>query len=168
MISIKKVATIGATVALLSAAAVPAFAGNFSHSGNSTDIDQKNKATITNDVDSSSNTGKNTGSSSSCSWLCFGSKGSKVETGNAKTEVSVATVANSNSADVSTCGCQSNKHGKNSSNKVDVDQSNKATITNDVDSKSNTGKNTGNYVETGNAKTDVAVLTVVNENVVTN
>ena len=141
MISIKRLATVGAAAGLLLASAVPAFA-NFDGSG------QLNFARVWNNVTASSNTGGNSVNGSS--------DNNTVWTGNAGTLVGVSTVANKN---VSVgCGC------------VDF-QLNSARVGNRVTASSNSGYNSingssdDNFIWTGDAGTGVAVSTVVNKNV---
>lgn len=141
MISIKKVATIGAAAAIFAATAVPAFA----HSSSG----QFNLAKIWNNVSASSNTGSNS--------IVGGEDGSTILTGNAGTLVGVSNVANKN-VKVGSCGCGGS-------------QTNIAKIGNKVSASSNTGGNTivngedGSGIGTGDAGTAVVVSNVVNKNV---
>ncbi len=161
MISTKKLATIGAAAALFATTAMPAFA--YHRSG--VNLDQSNSAFVMNNVDANSNTGDNTLRGSG-----------RIRTGDAATVVDVTNLVNSNDATVNTCGCRG---------KVDVDQTNRAFVMNNVDANSNTGDNSvrgsrhhhdseyssfgGGYgsssIKTGDAFTGASVTNLVNSNV---
>lgn len=146
-----------------------------------TNVVQSNSADIHNDVNANANSGendasRNTGGSTS------------IDTGNAKTNVTVANTANSNAANVACCNANSDtnvlisKNGVDTTNTVALGQKstvglyqdNNANIKNDVDAKANTGKNdaksnTGGdvTVNTGDATTMVGILNTANANVAT-
>lgn len=177
--------------------ALPAFAVTLEISGNGPDSDnttyldvtnstyvsQSNNANIDNDIDATASTGGNEVEKSTGGDV-------SVETGDAKTDVTVVNSVNSNQASVEGCGtCAADVevlisgNGPDSDNKVDLDvnseeksgvalfQDNHANIDNDVDASSSTGKNevekaTGGDVEvdTGDATTTVTVATSANAN----
>lgn len=147
-------------------------------SGNtSTTVNQSNEATVTNDVDVTSNTGNNEASGNTGGDVT-------VNTGNASSNVSVSNSANSNSAELGCC--QSNGgtvdlsgNGANSNNTVKLmgdntttaNQTNKANFTNNVNVDQNTGKNRANAntggnvsVTTGDADSSVEIVNAANAN----
>lgn len=146
---IKKLAVVGASAALFLAAAVPAFAH---HKG----VTINNDADVHNTVNTSSNTGYN----EIKGWGSKGVKYSDITTGDAS---SMALVTNNvNSVNVDTCGC---------SKKLSID--NDATVTNTVNTSSNTGYNKikgskvkSSDITTGNADSMGVVTNVVNSTVV--
>lgn len=146
-----------------------------------TTVTQGNTANVTNNVDADANTGEN-----SANYNTGG--GTVVSTGDAGTNVSVANNLNSNAAHVDCCDNSGgtdvtiNGNGSFSQNTVELtdtsttklDQDNRATVTNTVDSDTTTGENgaklnTGGdvVVLTGKASTDVSVSTTANSNVAT-
>lgn len=143
MISIKKLATVGAAAGLLFGSAMPVLAWDgFPGSG------QVNFARVWNNVTASSNTGGNS--------VNGNSDNNAIVTGDAATIVGVSNKVNKN---VSVgCGC------------VDF-QLNAARIGNRVSASSNSGYNSvngnsdDNVIVTGSAGTGVAVSNVVNKNV---
>jgi len=148
MISIKKLATVGAAAGLLAASAMPVFA---SHSDD-LDIDQKNGAIVKNNTVTVANTGLNS---------IGGGKLVIQKTGNALAQADVSTVANKNVAVVKDCDCFDD---------VDIDQKNFAYVKNNTVTVANSGKNTiggGKLViqKTGNATAVAWVTNVVNKNV---
>ena len=171
MISIKKLAVAGASAGLLFGSAMPAFAGHW-RSSDDLVINQTNNAAITNNVLANSNTGNQSagggGWSDSLSEDGDGGHGGHhsrgnlaLGTGDAGTVVEVLNVANSNVAGVDGCGCFDD---------VTINQTNGATITNNVLANSNSGNQTlgggsNKALFTGNAFTGVAVSNIVNSNV---
>lgn len=167
MISIKKLATVGASAGLLFGSAMPAFAGHW-RSDDDLNITQSNTANITNRVFANSNTGNQSVGGNGGSHSLggggghHGSRGNlAVRTGDAETGVLVGNIANSNDADVDGCGCFDD---------VTINQSNNANINNLVLANSNSGNQTlgggsNKAIGTGNAYTGVAVANVVNSNV---
>src|SRR3989344_7714145 len=146
MISIKKLATVGAAAGLLAASALPVLADD------ELEVEQENKAYVRNDVDSEANTGKND---------IGGGRFVLMSTGNATSYVDVSTTANKNVAIVEDCDCF---------DELEVEQENKAYVRNDVDSEANTGKNDigggrGVIMRTGDAFSCPTVTNVVNKNV---
>ncbi len=145
---------------------------------NNTVVSQNNNATVNNNIKANSSTGgndanKNTGGAVS------------VDTGNAKTLVSVTNAANTNAAHVENCNCDTDATVKISGNGADstnntslnlggntvVAQGNESSIKNNIDASSKTGyneanRNTGGDVEifTGNALTQVEANTAANSN----
>jgi len=142
-----------------------------------TNVVQHNDADIHNNVDASANSGSNDANRNTGGNVT-------VDTGNAKTDVAVSNQVNSNSANVACCAAQDTAvlisgNGANSTNDANLSQAsttavyqdNKADIKNDVDAKSNTGKNDANrntggdvQVTTGNATTLVDVSNTANAN----
>ncbi len=146
-------------------------------SNNTTTVTQNNTANVTNNVDAKADSGGNTAK---------GVTGGNVsiDTGNAMSDVKVDNVLNKNVADVKCCQGGDTQvlisgNGEKSKNKVDLDQTstnsvfqnNDAYVTNNVDSKANSGKNkvdstTGGNVEitTGDATAKAKVSTTANAN----
>ncbi len=146
-----------------------------------TTVVQSNSANIHNDVDAKADSGKNNANHNTGGTVT-------VDTGNAKTDVAVSNTVNSNAAKVDCCASGDTSvlisgNGDKSKNNVDLDvnqkngsgvavyQDNQAYIKNDIDAKSNTGKNDANHntggdvsVTTGNATTDVKVDNTANAN----
>lgn len=163
MISVKKLATIGAAAGLLLGSAIPAFADHW----DDLNINQTNQADIENNILANSNTGNQSIGDGGWSFpFCDGdpcdSEGNfALGTGNAATVVEVANVANSNDADVDSCGCFDD---------VTINQTNTANIGNNILANSNSGNQSFGdgsnlAIHTGNAFTGVAVANVVNSNV---
>jgi hypothetical protein len=152
MISVKKLATVGAAGGLLLASTMPAFAFGGHHGGGSS-LEQENKNTnVTNTVSASSNTGNNTSSGGHHWW----GGGNSITTGDASTYVDVLNKVNKNKVELPSCRCFKK-----------VEQENKNTnVTNTVSASSNTGYNTGKNITTGAASTGVIVTNVVNKNIV--
>ena len=164
MISIKKLATVGAAGALLLASAVPVFAtGGHHRSNDELNIDQDNDATIINVVETEANTGDNSigGRHSSGSG--------RISTGDAYADGLVSTEANLNRAELDVrCGCY---------DEVELDQDNDAFVLNKVETEAETGDNSvsggssrhhhggGSVIRTGDASALSTVFTVVNKNV---
>lgn len=145
-------------------------------------IDQYNKARVNNDVNVDAETGENNANGNT------GDGGVSITTGNAKTDVSLSTTANFNSATVGgdngdnggTLSLWITGNGSNSDNDINVDldsdvnidQDNKAYIDNDVNVDADTGDNDANnntgdgdvVIDTGDAKADVTVDNLVNFN----
>lgn len=140
-------------------------------------VEQSNKANVTNNINTSSDTGSNDAN--------YNTNGDvTVRTGDAKSKVEVENMLNSNRASVDCCatsdfdakisgnGAQSDNDIRfNNDKNIKVEQDNDAYVRNDVDAKTNTGKNDayGNTsgdvtIMTGDAKTDVAVKTQANAN----
>ncbi len=142
-----------------------------------TTVVQNNSADIHNDVSAKANTGNNDANRNTGGDVT-------VDTGNAKTDVAVSNSVNSNVAKVDCCatgdtsvlisgnGTKSdNDVVLNQDSKVAVYQDNKADIKNDIDAKSDTGKNDANRntggtvsVFTGDATTKVDVNNTANAN----
>ena len=156
MISIKKLATVGAAAGLLAASALPVLAWG----SDDLDITQKNKAYVKNDITATSNTGGNKIKAND------DVKGGKIKTGDAFTGVDVTNVLNSNEATVDSCECF---------NDVTINQKNKAKVKNYVTADSNTGDNKikagddvkWGKIKTGDAFTGVSVSNILNSNVAT-
>lgn len=194
MLLIRKIATAFATSAIvLNAIATPAFAGtNIQISGNgensnskadinvthSNVVTQNNTANVTNNVDVNSSTGGNKANGNTGGDV-------KIDTGDAKTNVTVSNQLNQNVAQLNCCPANDTtnvvieKNGEYSKNKVYLDrenfngifQNNAADVYNDVYVKTNTGNNsaksnTGGDVEikTGDANSTVNVSTAANFN----
>lgn len=190
----KGVITALASGALLLNSFVPVFAdttvvinGNGSGSENyttvnqttTTSVTQTNTADVTNKVDSSASTGGNTAS--------FNTGGSTtIGTGDATSKTVVANDLNSNTAQVSCCAAAGDTTVKVSGNgaftdntvKADLSsttslgQSNSADVYNHVDANASTGENKASLntggnttIGTGDATTDVKVVTAANSNV---
>ncbi|KKS12729.1 MAG: hypothetical protein UU67_C0043G0003 [Candidatus Daviesbacteria bacterium GW2011_GWB1_41_5] len=148
MISIKKLATVGAAGGLLLASAVPAFA----LFDDDLVIGQGNTAIVTNNVGANANTGLNG---------VGGGKFVMVKTGDALAIAGASTTANKNVAVVAGCNCFDD---------VTVGQGNTAIVTNNVGANANTGLNgVGGgkivVVWTGGAQSQATVSNVVNKNV---
>lgn len=157
--------------------------GNGTHSDNDVKLDQDstinvfqdNNAKIKNDVDADAKTGKNDANDNTGGSVL-------IDTGDAKTDVSVSTTANANWAQVGGDGqggqlsARIVGNGSNSDNLIDlyldsailVNQDNDADIYNDVDADAKTGKNDANdntegdgqgdpSIDTGDAKSKVDV-----------
>jgi len=166
MISIKRLATVGAAGALLLASAVPVLASDRHHRSNDElNINQGNLAIVVNDVDNTADTGDN-----SIGGRHSGGSG-RIVTGDALADVLVQTTANENSATVDVrCDCFDD---------VSVNQGNLAFVWNDVDNKADTGDNSvsggsssrhhhksgGSVIRTGDATAIGTVQTLVNRNV---
>ena len=182
-----------ASVAILLNTAMPIFAGttliitgNGDGSENEAKVDldqtttvtQTNETSITNDIDANANSGGNSASRNTGGAV-------NVDTGNAKTDVKVSNIANSNEAVVDCCLANSDVdvliegNGSDSENEAELEiesaielyQTNEAKIKNDVDANANSGdnradRNTGGdvSVETGNASVDVDLKTAANSN----
>lgn len=189
----KKIIAIFSSVLLILGASAPVFAESISITGNGSDsvnnanvtisqttqVSQSNSANINNNVNSSSTTGDN-----SVSHNTGGN--ASVDTGNAKTQVSVANTANSNVANVDSCNCGTgnadvkvsgngdgsvNVANTDLSSQVQLTQTNAANIDNHVKADSSSGKNDANHntggsvsVSTGNATTAVDLMTNANQN----
>lgn len=188
----KKLATLAGTAALFAATLLPAFATagnnctnnttgplskNYCTITNSSNIDVKNvnDAVITNNVTANANTGHNSAS--------YTTLGGSVQTGNATVNTTVSTVANVNTTQISAGAGMSGNTGLNtvtgpdSDNRVDISNrqrvdvwnSNTATVNNVVNANSTTGYNNADYntgpsmVRTGLANTQVKVLNHVND-----
>jgi hypothetical protein len=153
---------------------------NLSNSSNTTVV-QNNTATVNNNVQTNVSTGGNRASDNTGGNVV-------VDTGNAKSTVSLTTVANSNTANVSGCAaCNGGNatvnisgNGSDSHNHVNLDnssntgvyQSNDANVNNTVNTDANTGNNDANRntggnvtVYTGNATSNVDVTNALNANV---
>lgn len=152
-----------------------------STSNNSSTLVQDNNATVTNNVSSNSNTGGNNADENTGGNVT-------VDTGNATALTDIATRANANVADLSTCGCttlgngqsitvsgngaQSNTNATvNNTNTSSLFQNNNASVANDVSSNAQTGNNNANrntggdvLVLTGHAANDTMLRTAVNAN----
>jgi hypothetical protein len=146
---------------------------------NTTTVVQDNKADVTNYIEASADTGENDANRNTGGDV-------SVETGDATTDVEVMNMLNGNSANVDNCDCDGDvdvlisENGDNSTNKVKLDsddttgvfQYNKAKVMNKVDAEAETGENDANRntggdvtVDTGDATTDVDVVTMANKNV---
>lgn len=192
----KKIIAVLSSVLLLAGSALPVFAetltitGNGSDSVNSinttvtntTQVSQTNTANINNNVTTTSNTGDNTASHNTGGAVT-------VDTGSAKSQVSVTNTANTNVAAVDNCNCgtgnldvklSGNGDGsKNTAdtkltNQVQLNQTNVGFVSNDVNAKSNSGDNKASYntggdvsISTGNALTSVSLKTNANQNLAT-
>lgn len=143
-----------------------------------TTVSQSNSANVTNHVDAHADSGNNDASRNTGGAVT-------VDTGNAKTDVSVSNTLNSNSANVD-CNCASNDASVLISGNADgstndaaltlgnsttLFQDNNAHVRNDVDAKSDTGhndanRNTGGNVKvtTGDATSTTDVNTTANAN----
>ncbi len=128
---------------------------------NTTAVTQSNVANVTNNVDSTSNSGGNKASGNTSGDVL-------IKTGKATSNVEVANNLNTNVANVDCCGATSTNvtisgNGKKSDNDVNlsqtnanvVAQTNEANVLNNVDSKANSGKNKAN----ANTGGDVTVVT---------
>lgn len=145
---------------------------------NNTVVSQNNNANITNNISANSSSGNNSASKNTGGDV-------SVDTGNSKTLVSVENTANTNTADVKSCACDTDAivsvsgNGADSTNNAalalknstTVAQTNNGNITNKVYADSNSGdnkanKNTGGdvSVSTGNALTNVELSTEANSN----
>lgn len=188
----KKILSVLSTGVLLASSATPVFAGTtIVVSGNGSDSDntaavsvtseravvQENVANISNDVDADANTGENDASDNTGGDV-------SVDTGDAKTDVTVSNSVNSNSAEVDCCPSGDTEvvisgNGTESDNTVELEQKsetgvfqgNDADVSNDVDADAKTGgndadDNTGGDVEidTGKATSIVDVSTSANVN----
>ena len=171
MISIKKLATVGAAAGLLFGSAMPAFAGHW-RSSDDLNINQTNGATVDNSVLANCNTANQTmGGGGGHNALSTnggggGHRGSRdnlaIGTGDAETGVWVDNKVNKNIAKVDACECFDD---------VTINQTNGATVTNRVLANSNTGNQAlgggpNKAIHTGNALTGVSVTNLVNKNVV--
>jgi hypothetical protein len=188
----KQLVSATAAGAMLLNVAMPAFAGteivisgNGAGSDNwttvnqvsTTTVTQQNQANVTNNVNADAKTGGNDAN--------FNTGGQvNVDTGDAKTDVSVSNVLNSNSASVDCCASGDTEveisgNGAKSDNGVvllqttntGVAQSNNAYVNNNVDADAKTGGNNAGYntggdvtVKTGNAESKVDVSTTANVN----
>ena len=188
----KKIATGLGTIALFAAALLPAvaagndcsngttgpFSTNYCDITNKSEVEVKNvnDAQITNDVTAKVNTGKNSAS--------YNTLGGEIKTGDAELDAKISNVANINTTYVSGGPFGGNNYGQNditgpySDNRVDiynkeeveVENSNTATVDNDIYAKADTGKNYADYntgpgdIHTGDAWLDVRVLNHVNDN----
>lgn len=144
---------------------------------NTTTVVQNNSAVVTNKVSANADTGSNSASDNTGGDV-------KVDTGNAKTDVSVTNSLNTNEAQVACCQSGDTDvlisgNGTKSDNTVELRQDNKtgvfqdnaAKVENKIDADAKTGKNdaddnTGGdiSIDTGNAETTVAVSTTANAN----
>lgn len=161
--------------------------GNGSHSDNdvklnnnsTVNVSQANEANVSNNVNTTSNTGKNHTNDNTGGDV-------SVSTGDANSHVSVSTAANANVANVGGSGNGGGEtsiviagNGSHSDNDVrlydnpslTISQANVADIYNDVNTKLTTGKNHANdntggdvTVETGNAKSNVGIDNMANFN----
>lgn len=187
----KKIATLVGATALLAATVLPALAAN--NCGNSTTgpgsnntcsvsnssnvtVNNVNDAQIVNDVRTKSYTGGNSASNNTL--------GGTITTGNASLNTTVGTVANVNTTNVTAGFGGGNNYGYNavtgpfSNNdafvtndyRVVANNSNTASVDNDVDAKASTGKNRADNntgpaaIQTGNAWLSTMVGTHVNDN----
>ena len=191
----KAVASAVATGVLLFNGLLPVFASTILITGNGSDtknevvvgqnsttaVTQSNTASVTNNINATSSTGKNDADDNTGGDV-------SIETGDAKTEVSVENTLNSNTAEVDCCGANDfdveiSGNGTYSDNKVELDinkdqdsalvveQANSAKVDNRVDAKAKTGgndaeDNTGGSVsvKTGDATTSVTLGTMANTN----
>ncbi|CAN5169704.1 hypothetical protein BH09PAT1_BH09PAT1_0560 [soil metagenome] len=190
-----KLVTAIATGAVLASSVAPAFAADITITGNgrdsestasvtqnnTTSVSQSNNATINNNTVVNSNTGGNKASDNLGGDV-------HVQSGDAKSNVSVANSANSNVANVANCGCDQgstvsidgngrgsdNTVGLTQNNSTALGQSNNATVNNNTVVNSNTGNNKANdnlgqngdvHVTSGNVDTTVGLTTAVNSNV---
>lgn len=187
----KKIATTFGAVALLAAAVIPAFgAGNSCMNGttgpssnntcsinNTTNVsvNNVNDAKIVNDIRTVSNTGGNSASNNTL--------GGNITTGNASLNATLSSVANVNTTNISVGWAGSNNAGANnvtgpSSNntayinnahRVDVYNSNTATVDNAVNSTADTGSNNADnntgpaYIRTGSSNLATSVFSHVND-----
>lgn len=148
-------------------------------SNTTTAVNQTNNANVNNNVDADAKTGYNDANSNTGGDVY-------IDTGKASAEVSVSTVANVNSARVSSHGngnpdasfmITGNGAGSDNyltaylSKSTGVGQSNNANIDNDVDADAKTGGNDANWntggdvhIDTGNASVDAEVDNSVNFN----
>jgi hypothetical protein len=190
----KKLIAVFSSVLIFAGSVAPVFAessiqitGNGSGSENvtnvsvtqTTQVSQTNSANINNNVQSSANSGGNTTSHNTGGDVT-------VDTGNAKSQVTVANTANSNVASVDNCNCGSDvnvkvsgngDHSENAvntkfENTVQLGQANQASINNDVRSDAKSGDNgashnTGGSVKimTGNATSNTNLSTAANQNI---
>lgn len=188
----KKIATMAVSAALLAAAVIPAIAAanncgnattgplsnNFCTINNTSNVsvNNVNDAQIENHVNAVSNTGNNT-----ASWNTLGGN---VVTGNATLNATISNVANINTTTVTGGPAAGNNSGLNeitgpssfnqaainNLNRVNVSNSNTATVENRVDAVSNTGDNAADYntgpanVRTGVASLNIGVGNHVNDN----
>jgi len=144
-----------------------------------TNVTQTNSANVSNNVSTESNTGSNHANGNTGGDVT-------VHTGSTNSTVNLSTAVNSNTANVTNCGCAGNTtvnvsgNGTGSDNDVNVThnggttlfQTNNASVTNNVETESNTGKNHTNdntggdvTVTTGDANSSVNVSTAANANV---
>lgn len=188
----RKIATALGTAALFAAAVLPAVAtGNNCGNGttgplstnyctinNSSDVSVENinDAQISNRVTVTANTGNNSAS--------YNTLGGSVKTGNATLNTTVSNIANWNTTTITGGPAMSSNSGANeitgpsSDNRVtidnrlklDVDNSNTASVINEVDTISNSGNNRADFntgpasVRTGDAAQWTGVLNHVNDN----
>ena len=187
-----KIATAITTGTVLVGSVAPAFAANIEISGNGRDsestavvtsqntttVAQTNVANVNNNTTVNSNTGNNKANDNIGGDV-------KVKSGDAKSNVTVQTSANTNTANVAGCACADNGdvlisgNGRNSDNTVGltqvnatgVSQSNVANVNNNTVVNSNTGHNKANdnlggdvEVESGMADSSVTIGTAVNSN----
>jgi hypothetical protein len=187
----KKIATMFTSAALLAAAVIPAIAAGNScgsattgplsnnyctiNNTSSVTVNNVNDAQISNHVRAVSNTGNNSAS--------FNTLGGAITTGNATLNATISNVANINTTTITggpaagsntglneiTGPSSFNQAAINNSNRVDVYNSNTATVKNRVDAETNTGDNVADFntgpasVRTGNAALNVGVGTHVND-----
>src|SRR3972149_795068 len=150
MISIKKLATVGAAAGLLLASAMPAFAWHWSD--DDLVVSQGNTAIVNNNVGAVSNTGLNG---------VGGGKVVMVKTSDAVAIAGASTTANKNVAVVAGCNCFDD---------VTIGQGNTAIVNNNVGAVSNTGLNGvggGKFVmvKTGDAVAIAGASTTAKKNV---
>lgn len=166
----KKIIAVAAVAPLL-LAAMPLLASAHSwnnsdpsNSGETISISNYNGASVTNNVNTESNSGAN-----------FTSGSGNVKTGRAASESDVLTGVNANYTSVSSCGCSG------SVKSIVVGNSNEATVTNNVNTRSNSGanftvggsshdshswdKSSGSSVKTGAASSLGNVVTIGNVNI---
>jgi hypothetical protein len=187
----KKFLTMAASAALLAAAVIPAIAAgngcgnattgplstNYCTINNTSDVkvNNVNDAQIENRVNTVSNTGNNSAS--------YNTLGGSISTGNATMNVTLSNVANVNTVSISGGAAAGGNLGMNSitgpssynqaainnERKVDVYNSNTASVLNDVNAVANAGDNRADYntgpavVRAGNAALNVGVSTHVND-----
>lgn len=154
MISVKKLATVGAAGGLLLASAMPVFASHWDIK-----VEQSNKGKVENNVTTQANTGDNG------NFAEDDVKYSDITTGDASATSDVRTKLNKNFAKVDNCECEDD---------VKVKQENKwGSVKNNVTTQANTGLNANvagddvknSNITTGNATATSTVKSKVNKNV---
>src|SRR3989338_1349854 len=188
----KKLVTLIGSAALFAAAIIPAIAASNDCSNSTTGpfsnntcsitnsdtitVNNVNDARIRNDVDAKSNTGKNSTS--------YNTLGGSIVTGDATSNVTVSNVANINTTNITAALAAASQNsgsnsitGPNSDNNAfltnsffaDVYNSNQADVKNDVEVRSNTGKNDADYntgpasINTGDAWLGLLVNNHIND-----
>lgn len=160
----KKIAITAAAGAIMLGAAVPAFANGDCEwpwwCGSDLDLDIDNDAHVTNNVDTTANTGFNYIGGEYDEVVVDG----LIDTGNASALSVVWNDVNTNIVDL--CDCLGDFHD------VDIDIDNDAHVENNVNTTANTGFNgiggvvVGGTIDTGNADSAGVVSNFVNTNVV--